>query len=90
MGHPSVIWWIRLETDGKDIVLVVSRNMHILGASLVMLKVKSCKLQLRDMLGALQGEAMKLFTRFGVLGQVCYRGVSPSLKPLKPQNILPC
>lgn len=36
------------------------------------------------MLGALESEAMELFTGFRILGEVRDSGVSPSLKALKP------
>lgn len=75
MGHASVIWRIRLKPDREDIVLVVSCNVQILSSSSVMLKLKSCKLQLWDMLRPLESEAMKLITGFGILIQVCYSGV---------------
>ena len=37
VGHTSVIWWVRLEPNGEDIVLVVPRNMKVLCPSLIML-----------------------------------------------------
>lgn len=60
MWDPSVIWWIGLEADREDVVLVVTSNVKMLSASLVMLQAESCELQFWNMLDLLQGEAMKL------------------------------
>ena len=37
MRNPRCIWRVRLEPNGENIVLVVSRKMEILGAGTVML-----------------------------------------------------
>jgi hypothetical protein len=60
MRNTSIIRRVRLETDGKDIVAVVAGNVQIIGSGLVMLKVKSRQLKLRNMLGSDKGEAVKL------------------------------
>lgn len=53
MRNTSVIGWVSLESDGEHIVLVVSCDMEMLCAGLVMLEQQSYQLQLRNMLGAL-------------------------------------
>lgn len=67
--NTSIIGWISLESDGEDIVLVVSCDMEMLCASLVMLEKQSCKLQLRNMLGAFQREAVELLSWLGIVAQ---------------------
>ena len=52
MGHTSIIRRVGFKPDGEDIILVIPRDMEIFCSSLVMLQVKSRKLQLRDMLRA--------------------------------------
>lgn len=42
--NTSVIWWVSLEADGEDIVLVVSGDVQILRSSLLMLELEGCKL----------------------------------------------
>lgn len=50
MWHAGIIWRICLEADGEDIVAVVTGDMEVFGASLVVLEVQGCQLELRDML----------------------------------------
>ena len=45
MGQSCAIRRIRFEADGEDIVLVIPCDVKVLRACLVMLQVKSCKLQ---------------------------------------------
>ena len=52
MGHTSIIRRVGFKPNGEDIILVIPRDMEILCSSLIMLQVKSYKLQLRDMLRA--------------------------------------
>lgn len=58
--HAGVIRGVGLEADGKDIVAVITGNVKMLGTSLVVLQVHSRQLELGHMLGAQQGEAVKL------------------------------
>jgi len=67
--NTSVIGRVGLEPDGEDVVLVVSCDMEMLRASLIMLEQQRCKLQFRNMLGALQGEAVQLLSGLGVVAQ---------------------
>lgn len=39
MGHTSIVWRVRLEANGEDIVAIIPRNMQIIRTSLIMLKV---------------------------------------------------
>lgn len=63
--HSGVIWWIGLESNGEDIIRVVPRNMDIVGAGLVVLELQRGQLELRNLLDALESEAMELLPRFG-------------------------
>ena len=67
MGHPGVVWRIGLEPNREYIVLVISRNVHILGTSLIMLQMQRCQLELRYVLSAFEGEAMELLPRFRII-----------------------
>ena len=78
MGHTSVIRRVSFKPDGEDIILVIPRDMEILCSSLVVLQMKSCKLQLRDMLRAFQCKAMNIFAWLGILVEVCHRGKTSS------------
>ena len=76
MRHASGVWWIRLEANTEDIVLVFSCYVQIVGARLVVLEEQCRQLQLRDVLGALEGEAMEASTRLRETGEVCDGGVA--------------
>ena len=39
-----MIWGVSLESDGEDIVLVVSGNVQVFCSSLLVLELKGCKL----------------------------------------------
>lgn len=56
--HSRIIWGIRLEPDGEDIVLILPGNVEIISASLVVLEVQGRQLEFRDMLRTDQSEAM--------------------------------
>lgn len=78
MGHTGVIRRVGFKPDGEDVVLVIPRDMEILCSSPVMLQVKSCKLQLGDMLRAFQCKAMNIFAWPGILIEVCHRSKTSS------------
>ena len=59
MRNPRRIWRVRLEPNGEDIVLVISRKMEILGAGLIMLEFKGCELEQWNMLLSFEGESMQ-------------------------------
>lgn len=65
MGNPRVVWGIRLEADGEDIVLVVPGNVEVLCARLIMMQMKRRQLKLWHVLGALQRETMEPLARLG-------------------------
>lgn len=60
--NTGVIWWISLEADGENIILVISCDMKMLCTCLFMLKMQSCKLQFWDMPDAIQREAVQLLS----------------------------
>jgi len=63
--NASRIRRVGLEADAKDIVLVVSCHVQVVGAGLVMLEHQRRELQLWHMLGLLKGEAMDAIARLG-------------------------
>lgn len=71
--HARRIWRVGLEADAKDIVLVVSCHVQVIGAGLVVLEHQRRQLQLRHVLGLLQGEAMDAVAGLGQ--RVEHRGV---------------
>lgn len=60
MRHPSVIVGIRLEPSSKHVVPVLTRNMDVLGACLVMAQVDRGQLEFGHCLCTLHGEAVQL------------------------------
>jgi hypothetical protein len=70
MRHSSVVWGVRLEADGEDIVRIVSRNMEVLCPRLIMLEFECCQLQLGDLLYALESEAVELLADIGETRQI--------------------
>ena len=44
VGNTCVVWGVSFETDGEDIVLVISGNVQIFRSSLPVLKLECCKL----------------------------------------------
>lgn len=50
MGNARVIGRVRLEANGKDIVLVIAGDVQIFSASLDVLEMKRSEFQLRHML----------------------------------------
>ena len=79
MGDASVVVGIRLEANGKYIVLVVPCDVDVIGARLVMLKLNGGKLKFRDTLGALDGEAVKFVAGLGKLGEIGQSSIRASL-----------
>jgi hypothetical protein len=77
MRHARTVWWVCLEADGKDIVRIISGNMQVVGASLVMLQVQRGELELRHLFDSLQREAMELFAGFRIAANCCQGGVTP-------------
>lgn len=63
MRHTSGIWWVGLEADAEDIVLVVSCDVQVVGTGLVVLEEERRQLELRHMLRLLQSESMNAITR---------------------------
>ena len=59
----GIIWRVSLEANAENIVLVVSCNMEIFCASLVVLQMNSCKLELRNVFGTLQSESVQMISR---------------------------
>lgn len=70
MRDTRIVWWVRLEADRKDIIAIIARDVQVVGASLVVLEVQSRQLQLGNMLGAHQGEAMELLADLGEQAKV--------------------
>ncbi len=58
MGHTSVVGWVGFESDGEGIVHVVSSQVQVIGARLVVLKMERGDFQLRHALDAMQSEPM--------------------------------
>ena len=48
--YSRCIWWVRLESNGEDIVGIISRNMEIVGTGLVMVEPQSSQFQFWEML----------------------------------------
>jgi hypothetical protein len=71
VGHSRGVWWVRLEANGEDIVRVVSRDVQIFGARLVMLEMEGGQLKLRHLPNTLKGESMELLARLWKVGDVC-------------------
>lgn len=65
MRHTSGIWWVCLEADAEDIVLVVSCDVQVVGAGLIVLEEQRRQLELRYMLRLLEGESMNAISRLG-------------------------
>ena len=76
--HACGVGRVGLEANTEDIVLIFSCYVQIVGASLVVLEEQRRQLELRDMLCALEGEAMKASTRLRESREVCDGGVASS------------
>lgn len=63
--HASVVGRIGLESDGEDIVRIVSRDVEVVCARLVMLELQCRQLQLGDLLDTLESKAMEPVSHFG-------------------------
>lgn len=58
MWYTRVIGRICLEANGEDIIAIVTGNMEMFGASLVVLEVQGCQFKLWDVLATEQSEAV--------------------------------
>ena len=67
VGYTRVIWRISLETNGEDIVFVISCDVQVLRPSLVMLQMECCELKLWDFLDTHQCEATVIPSRLKVI-----------------------
>lgn len=65
-----VVWGVGLEADREDIVAVVAGDVQVFGARLVVPQVQCRQLELGNMLGAQESEAMELLARLGKLREV--------------------
>lgn len=75
MGDSGGIWRVRLEANREDIIAVVSCNVQIVGASLVVLELQGSEFQLGYKFCALQRESMDSISRLGIVGEVSHRSV---------------
>lgn len=69
------IWWIGLEANREDIVRVISGNVQILCARLIVVKLQSRQLKLWKVLGPLQRKSVKLFAWLGILAELRHRRI---------------
>ena len=69
--NAGVIRGVCLESDGKDIIAILSRDVKMFGARLIMLKVQSCEFKLWNLFGPQQGEAMELIAWLWKVRQIC-------------------
>ena len=60
MRHAGSVGRVCLEADAEDIILILSRYVEVVGASLVVLEEQGGELELGDMLCALKCEAVEL------------------------------
>ena len=65
-----VVWGVGLEADREDIVGVVARNVQVFGTRLVVPQVQCRQLELGNVLGAEEGEAMQLLAGLGELREI--------------------
>lgn len=65
-----VVWGVGLEPDREDIVGVVARNVQVFGTRLVVPQVQCRQLELGNVLGAEEGEAMQLLAGLGELREI--------------------
>lgn len=70
MGHTGIVGRVCLETDREDIVAIVSGDVQMLGAGLVVLQVQRRQLELRDMLRPQQRKAVELLAGLWELGEL--------------------
>ena len=78
MRHASGVWWIRLEANTEDIVLVFSCYVQIVCARLVVLEEQCRQLKLGYMLRSLESETMEASSGLRETREVCYGGVASS------------
>ena len=69
MGNTGVVRRVGLEADGEDIVAIVTANVKVFGACLIVLEVQGGQLEFRDMLGPQQGKAIEFIARLRELGE---------------------
>lgn len=72
VGDSRIVRGVCLESNGKDIIAVFARNVQVVGAGLVVLKMQRCELELRNMLGSDERESVQLGARLRVLRQLGY------------------
>lgn len=77
MWDARVVWGVGLEADREDIVAVVASDVQVFGARLVVPQVQCRQLELGNVLGAQQSEAMELLAGLGILREVGRRPRSP-------------
>lgn len=77
MWHAGVIRRVGLEADGEDIIAVITGNVKMFGTSLVVLQVQGRQLKLGHMLGAQQGEAVKLLACSGIVRKLRHDSLRP-------------
>lgn len=77
MRNPCCIGRVRLETDAEDVVLVLPRDMQIVGSSLIVVEMQGREFQLGYVLGTVEGEAMQAGSWLWESGEV-YNGCVPS------------
>lgn len=70
------IGWVRLESNGEDIVRIISRDMEIVGTGLVMVESQGRQLQFWEMFCTLQREAVKNMARLWISLDVRHRGIA--------------
>ena len=76
MRYAGIIWRVSLKSDGEGIVRVVPRDVKVVCAGLIMPKPESCELQFRNLLYALQCEAMKPLSDLWIAGGIGYCSIA--------------
>lgn len=70
VGDAGVIGRVRLEANGEDIVGIVTRNVQVVGAGLVVLQLQCRQLQLWNVLCSDESESMELGARLRIQGEI--------------------
>lgn len=70
VGDAGVIGRVRLEADGEDIVGVITRDMQVVGAGLVVLQLQCRQFQLRNVLCSDESESMEFGARLRIQGEI--------------------
>ena len=84
--HAGIIWRVGFESNGEYIVRIVTGDVEIFGASLVVLELQCCELKLRDLLDSLQCKAMDLLPNLRIIGQLGDGSVSATRRGGHPQR----